>query len=785
MTASDPQHGCPTLEALDAAASGSASAALSDHLTECPRCRRRLERVRADQTLLGEIAALGDPAESGRGRVTVAGLASVPGYDVREELHRGGQGVVFRAVQTATKREVALKVLLHGTLATSLQRRRFEREIELAASLHHPNIVTLHDSGMTPDGRCYFSMALVRGCALDAALAQEMDVRLTPKGRLHRQLALFERICAAIAFAHQRGVIHRDLKPANILVDDRGEPVIVDFGLARLARDGDELTRTGAFGGSLAYASPEHLLGDPDAVDVRSDVYALGVMLYELLSGTRPYPLDGGLADVVRAITSVTPRRLRGAVHPRHGWRVDRELEAIALKALEKNQQRRYSAAGALAQDVRRYLDGQPVAARGDSTLYVLRKAARRHWAASLAAGAAVVAVTAFGAVTAVKNREIAAEARRAAKAEAEATRSARSAERVTDYLVDMFDPFGYDADVDAVRQIVDAAAANLDEFQDDPQPLAATMDALGTAYFKLGLYAPAERLLRDALAARREVFPAASLPVAQSLARLAELRQAQSEYAEADALLLESIQALEALGGDALELARVLTIRAGVRVDLGDLDGALASVERALEIERAQLAGDDITLAYSLNNLGYVLLERGSLAESEVRFREALAMRRRLLPPDHPLVSLSLDNLAGVVTKAGRYEEGIGIFEQSLALRRRRLGPRHPQVAMSLHYMGWALQLAGRFEEAEARLAEALVIRHERLPPDHADIGRTHMQLGQTLLRAGRAREAQAEFEQAIRIFDAVPESTRTPRRLARELLEQCRRERSTAAGG
>ena len=359
----------------------------------------------------------------------------IDGYRIHEELHRGGQGIVYRATQLAFKREVALKVLLEGPFAGESARLRFEREIELAASLQHPNIVTILDSGMSR-GRCYFAMEYVDGQRLDQFLRERL---LT----LRDTLELLRQIAETVHFAHQRGVIHRDLKPSNILIDDTGQPRILDFGLAKVTGEGDPyqttiqmVSTTGQVIGTLAYMSPEQAAGSAD-VDIRSDVYSLGVIFYEALLQTTPYPVAGPLGEVLLRIANdepTRPRSMRGG--SRFGKQIDDELETILLKTLEKEPARRYQTALDLARDLRHYLNGDPIEAKRASGLYMLRKTLRRYrWQAGAAATLLMVLVV-FTVIVSVQwhnERDLRAQAAAAAaiaQEQAELAAEAESRER-------------------------------------------------------------------------------------------------------------------------------------------------------------------------------------------------------------------------------------------------------------------------------------------------------------------------------------------------------------------
>lgn len=309
---------------------------------------------------------------------------SIPGYRIVKEIHRGGQGVVYQAIQLSTKRKVAVKVMLDGPFAGPASKRRFEREVELVGSLRHRGIVPVFDSGNT-QGKYFFVMEYVRGEILS-------DYVQKNKLSLRGLLSLFSRVCAAIAYAHQKGVIHRDLKPSNILVDDLGEPRIVDFGLAKVGGPDAEkdlsqlMSVTGQIMGTPSYMSPEQAAGNQDRVDMRSDVYSLGIVLFEMVTGTLPYKLESTVPESLHAIQFQQPPSPRSL-----NSKINRDAETIVLKAISKEQSRRYPTAGALGDDIDRYLNGEPIEARRDSLLYLIRKSVAKHFAATAAAAALLV----------------------------------------------------------------------------------------------------------------------------------------------------------------------------------------------------------------------------------------------------------------------------------------------------------------------------------------------------------------------------------------------------------
>lgn len=385
-----------------------ASSLLTHHLESCNRCQARVVELQRDREFMNEIVSVlsdvSDRTSTGTPAKPTAATLTIAGYDIDGELHRGAQGVVFKAHQRSTNRKVALKVLYHES-GTSLRiRQRFLREIELAAQLRHPNVVTIFDSGETDDGRLYFAMEFVDGPRLDAfAKGVFTEATTRPAETRRRILQLFDAVCAGVAHAHHAGVIHRDLKPGNILIGADGAPKVLDFGLAK-ATDADVNSRfalntiAGSFMGTIAYASPEQTRGKPDEIDTRSDIYALGVLLHELVTGTLPYDVTGPLKDGIDNVLNAqpaTPLRWRTSGDAAAKM-VDRDLETIILKALAKEPERRYPTVDALREDIAHYLSGTPIGARRDSAAYVAMRYARRHRLAIAFFAVALVLTAAF-----------------------------------------------------------------------------------------------------------------------------------------------------------------------------------------------------------------------------------------------------------------------------------------------------------------------------------------------------------------------------------------------------
>ncbi len=729
------------LAADDAASRDEADAALA----------RPVERAARDW--LGEAAAEARPWV---GR-------EIGPFRILRVLGEGGMGIVFEAEQSSPRRLVALKVVRGGVFLDEARLRLFRREIEALARLQHPAIAAIYEAGRTDDGQHYFAMERVHGTRLD----EWVRSRPAPATDAERRVraSLFLDVCAAIAYAHQRGVIHRDLKPSNIMVEEAPSPAgdtavrakVLDFGLARITDSDLALTSLRTSGrtieGTLPYMSPEQARGDGTAVDVRSDVYSLGVILYELLTGARPYDTSAdSLPDAVRAITETPPRR-----PSQHAAALRGDIEVILLKALEKDASARYASTAALADDLRRALADEPIAARAPSTREQLRRLARRHRAAvtavALVAGALVLGTigTTLGMLRA-RDAE-----RTARRLEAEAREEARTAESVSRYLVGLFeasDPDSANPDAAAARRLLARGTAQLEHsLKDEPVVRARLYHTLGSVHRNLGLYPQARELLERAIALRREHLGPRHPDLATSEYVLAGLMRRLGEFDEAEAHYRRALDIrIAALGPDHRDVAGSWAGLANVFIEKGEYATALPMCRRALEtIERA-LGPDDPAVATYVFNLALLTRDLRDYAQARALLERAIRLQSRRGTPDDPVLGSYRFTLAGALAELGARDSALAEARTGLALLTRAYGPEHAVVGECLAEHAWLLQRAGRLEAARDSAERGVAVLERAVGPEYWKTSAARDQLAVVLRELGRVREALALSERALR---------------------------------
>lgn len=758
------------------------------------RSVRRLlaQHERADGPLSDPVAL---PPVGGDGPAP----ASINQYRVIRQIGSGGMGVVYLAEQDKPRREVALKVIRPGLVTPGLLH-RFDLEASMLGRLRHPGVAQIYEAGTYDDGsgeRPFFAMEYVNGSPLpEYAEAHRLGTR--------ERIELMARICEAVHHAHQQGVIHRDLKPGNILVDRTGCPKILDFGVARAADPELRTVHTiaGELVGTVGYMSPEQIAGDPLQVDTRTDIHALGVILFELLTGRLPYEVEGApLASAIQRIREDAPTRL-GAIHP--SFRGD--LETICRTAIEKDKARRYQSASGLEADLHRFLRHEPIAARPPSTLYQLARFARRNRplvAAVLVALASLVALliaTTAGVFEIARQRD-------------EAIAAMREANAANEFLGDVLsslDPRERASPTVTLEDFLEGVAERLEAGQlaEQPRVEAAVRGTIGVAFRTLGSYERSREQYETALALLAEHDPGNTVEIAglmgglalvhmragrteqaetllqnagalidrpgvpggadrraiiyraDVLQHLAQLRTEQRRLDEAERLIR---RALELRGDGKSERpefrSRSLNSLAVILRLKGDAEGARSAYEEALAILRADGTRPGLDLAATLNNLALLHLYQSHPELAVPLLDEALRLRRSILPPDHTLIAQTLNSLGGARQLAGDADGAAEVYRHALEIRIATLGADHPAVATIRVNLGVILLELGRHDDAIEQLGSALAARSAAYAPRDERVAAARLHLGRALLAAGDPSAAEALVREAI---DAYAEGGR-----------------------
>ncbi len=761
-----------------------------------PALREELKSLLAahsdDETLVAETLIAG-AGHVGRGEneSSLVGRQVGP-YRVVEEIGRGGMGTVYLAERDDHEydRQVAVKVVRRG-MDTEDILARFRQERQILASLDHPNVARLLDGSTTPDGLPFFVMEHIAG--------EPIDRHCTRLGlSIDRRLALFETVCDAVRYAHQNLIVHRDLKPSNILVTADGQVKLLDFGIAKLLDPGvASLTDTLAPARRMTpeFASPEQLRGRP--VTTASDVYALGVLLYRLLTGRQPYDLaDREQWEMVRVIAEVEP--MRPSVAVAHGWssfsdsaagthlgagRYGRDdnpktllrllagdLDNIVLTALSKEPRRRYGSVAELSDDILRHLEERPVRARKATAAYRATKFIRRNtWKVS-AAVLFLVLILGFTMTLYVQLRRTALERDRA--------------EQLLSFSVELaesLDPVKSDPDKPTKEEVLvrvgEIVDAGLPEQSEDR---ALVLDRTGRVYGSLGFYDEARTMLEEALEIRRRILEPDAGQIAESLHNLALLLRRTGDDEAAEPLLRDAleIQRRRYGAGDPSMIKGLNNLAALLRAQ-GQLDEALALYRELLDARLRRHGEAHVDVATSRNNLAVVLIEKNRLEEAEPLLRDALRLRRELLGQKHPKVAKTAGNLAVLLEQMGKFQEAEKVHRRRLELQRETFGRRHPEVAGALNNLAYCLQGVGRTDEAEPLYREALDVFRERFGDDHPNVAVVRRNLASLLVARG-AGEAEELARQALETFgrQKTPNAWRVAD--ARSVLGQC-----LAAGG
>ena len=710
-------------------------------------------------------------------------------YKLLQQIGEGGCGVVFLAEQLEpVKRQVALKVLKPG-MDTKSVITRFEVERQALALMDHPNIAKVFDAGATVSGRPYFVMELIRG----VKITHYCDLNLL---NVRERLKLFIQVCHAIQHAHQKGIIHRDIKPSNILVttteDGVAVPVVIDFGIAKATTD-HQLTDKSLHTaiemliGTPAYMSPEQAALTNIDVDTRTDIYSLGAVLYELLTGSTPFDtkvsMKEGIDEIRRVIREEEPVRpsarlsqtptsdLQSVARNRKSETqklirdVRGDLDWITIKALEKDRTRRYATAYGLASDVHRYLADEAVTARPPSALYRLRKTARRNKLLFLSIGAvSAILMVSLVLVSAGFARER--QARRKAVTETAKSR------QITQFLEDMLKGVGPSVargrDTTMLMEILTNTAARVGpELTNQPAVEAELRGVMGQLYQALGNYDQAQAMERKALEINRKLYGAKSLIAAVSLNDLSIAYMSDSKLAEAQAAGEESLNIQQRLSSNQdAELAATLDNLGQVYRQQGKDAAAEKFAREALEIRRRLFGNGSLEAAASMQNLSFILTNERKWDEAETMAREVLAIRTERLGPDDPSVATAMTDIAWIEGVEGKVAEAESFEQKAVAIRLKILPSDHPDVAKSLYLIGDRVRQRGDKFDADTLLSVALSIQRKLLGPDNPSTLDTMRSLGSAFLAEGKLSEAEALHKEAMAVWRARGESE-TPRAL------------------
>jgi tetratricopeptide (TPR) repeat protein len=654
-------------------------------------------------------------------------------WQILREIGRGGMGVVYLAERSGEQfRQLAALKLVRPSGGSEELLARFRRERQILASLNHPSIARLLDGGRAGDGSPYLAMEYVEGQPL-ATYCRQRGLGLDER------LRLVVKICDAVQHAHARLVVHRDLKPSNILITEAGEPRLLDFGIAKLLAETDtdtSITRRGLALMTPAYAAPEQLRGE--TVSTATDVYALGVILYELLTGRQCFPNgkrqatgdEAGDAEPTRPSLAVKDKPLRR--------RLAGDLDTIVMMSLRQDPARRYASVEALARDIERHLAGLPVSARPDTVAYRARKFVRRHrWGVAVSATAVLVLVAV--AVT------MAEQARRIA-------RQRDRAERVSHFLVELFavsSPLGEGGSVTA-REILDRGAQRIErELTAEPEVQGDLMDTMGRVYWEIGLLGKAEQLFTRAVQVRSQVYGVDDVRTLRSKSGLGNILVREGRFADGVRILSETVdgerRGLGANHTDTLQTMNDLAFWLGVIGRYTEAEQLHREVLRARRQRHGTEHGDTV---WSMTDLGLILMRQGRFDEAEALMTEALAIWGRIKQPgntDRFNEALFRGNLAGVYQRQGRYGEAESYFVEALADIERVMGAENPHTLSAMKDLAAFYCVTGRYDESEKLQAKTLEISRRVLGARNAETLQSAYWLAVVYREQGRLRESDA----------------------------------------
>ncbi len=719
---------------------------------------RLLEADESPHSLLDRraIEVLGDqPAALPKG-------AAIGSYRVIRPVGSGGMGVVYLAERADGQFEqrVALKVIKRGMDSSSILA-RFHAERRILARLQHPNIARLLDGGVTDDGLPYFTMEYVDGRVLTHYCDEE---RLA----LDARLDLFQDVCAAVQYAHANLVVHRDLKPSNILVTADGQVKLLDFGIARVMGEDDEgLTRSGQRVMTPAYASPEQVRGEP--VTTASDVYSLGVVLYELLCGRHPHRDTASTpAELERAISTAPAEkpskfaarassgearatdddiaRARATTPTKLRRRLEGDLDTICLTALRKEPDRRYASASRLLDDIRNHLTGRPLSARPDTFGYRFRKFVGRNTAAVSATAALVVLAAGL---TVVYTTRLARERDRARL-------EARKAAEVSAFLTSLFegaDPYQSRGESVTAREMLDRGRGRVrTELSDQPEVVAEMLRVIGRSYQNLGAFDEALAAYEESAALSERLYGANDARVASVLGDMGDIYNERGEYPKAEELGRRAVAVARAAGREGDEaLASGLNVLAAAVNMQGRFDEADPLYRESIDVHKRLEGPRSRKASVVMNNLGLLLHESNRYDDSEAMYLAALSIQEDVFGMRHPETSTTRYNYAQLLNDTGRLEQAKAIWDEVLSTDRELYPDGHPNIAFTLSAYSRLLVRLGDFERAEAMEREALAIRRKFHGERNADVAYSLGSLAGLLSELGHYHEAEQMEREAL----------------------------------
>jgi tetratricopeptide (TPR) repeat protein len=721
----------------------------------------------------------------------------IAGYSIRRKIDEGGMGEVFEAWQEEPGRRVAIKLVKRGMDSDEVLA-RFESERQTLALMSHAHIARVFAAGTTPTGRPYFVMEYVEGVPITAYCDREGLA-------LDQRIALFLQVCEGVQHAHQKGVIHRDIKSSNVLVevaDGRALPKIIDFGLAKVLSAGVTdagLTQAGAPIGTPEYMSPEQLELEGTHVDTRTDVYALGILLYELLVGSKPFDarviFDEGFFEFRRQILEVDPARpssritadtakLRASTTVQLERELRGDLDWIVARALEKLPDRRYPSVSEFAADLQRHRDDEPVLAGPPSRTYRIKKFVRRHrLGVASALGLVLVMGLGIAGTSLALVRAVSAEGLASREAE-RASQEAHTARRTADFMTGLFevvDPGEARGNTVTAREILDRGARRIDaELREEPEVRASLMNTMGVVYSRLGLYQEALPLLRGSLDERSRTLGDEDGRVAESRNALGKTLRLAADYEDAERELRAALEARRRLPGAELAVAESLNDLGAVLSERGQQAEAEGLLRESLEL-RKKLLGRHAAVAESLNELAFAIYDQHEVAGVEGFLREALDLRTELLGT-HPDTAESLNNLGTFLYEQERQEEAVPLLRRSLEMKRELFGAVHPDLAMSMNNLAFALHDAGDLDGAEQLYREAVEQQRTLLGNAHPNLGQALNNLAFLLRDRGDYEGARAAFFEAVATYRralgdehaSVIKAISNARQLVKEAIEK-----------